>query len=353
MPVGSAQESLFCLANYWPMTTLALVGCHHIHTPGFVDNLRRRTDTVRIKWTWDPDPERAQKNADRLEGAQVAESVATICADPEVTGAIVTSQTNIHESLVLPLVEAGKHVFVEKPLGFAAADAASMAEAIEAKGLLFSTGYFSRGDAKLRFVKKQIEAGAFGKITRARMSNCHSGALGGWFDGEWRWMADPKVSGCGGFGDLGTHILDILLWFFGEVESCTAQVDGGTKRYEDCDETGEGMLRFKSGTIATLAAGWDDVADPVRLIVSGTEGYAAIIQDRLFFQSKHVEGMDGSQPLRNAEIGERVAAGLDAWIERVSETGTPDLVGAKEAAYRSAVMEALYKGAASNSWVTP
>ncbi|MGC4044434.1 MAG: Gfo/Idh/MocA family oxidoreductase [Armatimonas sp.] len=101
------------------MTTLALVGCHHIHTPGFVENLRRRTDTVRIKWTWDPDPERAQKNADRLEGAQVAESVAAVCADPEVTGAIVTSQTNIHESLVLPLVEAGKHVFVEKPLGFA------------------------------------------------------------------------------------------------------------------------------------------------------------------------------------------------------------------------------------------
>ncbi|MGC4044433.1 MAG: Gfo/Idh/MocA family oxidoreductase [Armatimonas sp.] len=234
-----------------------------------------------------------------------------------------------------------------------AADAASMAAAIEAKGLLFSTGYFSRGDAKLRFVKKQIEAGAFGKITRARMSNCHSGALGGWFDGEWRWMADPKVSGCGGFGDLGTHILDILLWFFGEVDSCTAQVDAGTNRYDGCDETGEGMLRFKSGTIATLAAAWDDVSDPVRLIVSGTEGYAAIINDRLFFQSKHVEGMDGTQPLRDAEIGQRVAAGLDAWIERVSETGTPDLVGAKEAAYRSAVMEALYKGAASNSWVTP
>jgi predicted dehydrogenase len=49
-----------------------------------------------------------------------------------------------------------------------------------------------------------------GKITRARGSNCHSGSLGGWFDKEYRWMADPKIAGVGAFGDLGTHKLDIL-----------------------------------------------------------------------------------------------------------------------------------------------
>ena len=246
------------------MTNLAFVGCGHIHTPGFIHNVNRRADSVRVKSVWDHDIPRAEKRSGELAGSSVEADLAKICADPEITAAIVCTETIRHEEVVLPLVEAGKHVFVEKPLGFASADAYKMAAAIEANGLFFSTGYFSRGDAKLRFAKKQIEAGSLGQITRARMSNCHSGALGGWFDGEWRWMADPAQSGCGGFGDLGTHVLDILLWYFGEVKTATAQLDNGTARYPGCDETGEGMLRFESGVIATLAAGWDDVADPDR-----------------------------------------------------------------------------------------
>ena len=61
------------------------------------------------------------------------------------------------------------------------------------------------------------------RVTRVRYSVCHHGAIGGWFDTEWRWMANPTESGCGGFGDLGTHGLDILLWWMGEIESATGR----------------------------------------------------------------------------------------------------------------------------------
>ena len=336
------------------MTTLAFIGCAHIHTPGFIHSLNQRTDSIKVKYVWDHDLERAGKSAAALAGSVVEGNLDTILADPEVTAVIVCTETNRHTAVVPQIAAAKKHVFVEKPLGFAGADAKVMADAIESAGVLFSTGYFSRGNAKLRFVKEQIEKGHFGKITRARMSNCHSGALGGWFDGEWRWMADPSVSGCGGFGDLGTHALDILLWLFGPVAQATGQLDSGTARYAGCDETGEGMLRFESGVIATLAAAWDDVADPVYLIVSGTEGHAAIVNNELYFQSKHVPTMDGSQPVRNAELPGPIAAGLDSFLDRV--TGKSDdapLVGASEAAYRNAVMEAIYTGAKESRWVKP
>ena len=336
------------------MTTLAFIGCAHIHTPGFIHNINRRTDSVKVKYVWDHDLVRAEQRSKELAGSVVEASLETILADPEVTAVIVCTETNRHKDVVPQIAAAGKHVFVEKPLGFAGADAKVMAEAIETAGVLFSTGYFSRGDAKLRFVKEQIEKGHFGKITRARMSNCHSAAIGGWFDGEWRWMADPAQSGCGGFGDLGTHILDIVLWLFGPVAQVTGQLDNGLARYEGCDETGEGMLRFENGVIATLAAAWDDVADPVRLIVSGTEGHAVIVHDKLYFQSKHVPIMDGSQPVRNAELPGPVPAGLDAFLERVTgQNDTAPLVGASEAAYRNAVMEAIYTGAKESRWVTP
>jgi predicted dehydrogenase len=333
------------------VTTIALLGCAHIHTPGFIHAINKRTDSVQVKFVWDHDIERAHKAAAELAGAQVEGNLDTILADRDITAVIICSETNRHVDLVVPTARAGKALFVEKPLGFATDDAFTMAAAIEEAGVAFQTGYFRRGDAQTLFLKQQLDTGAFGKVTRVRMSNCHSGALGGWFDGEWRWMADPTQSGVGAFGDLGTHALDILLWYFGEVATCTAQIDPGTARYAGCDETGEGLIRFKSGVIATLAASWDDIADPVSVEIAGTEGHAVIVHGKLYFESKHVEGADGREPW--SAIPQGVPAGLDSFLDRVTGDEGAVLVGAREAAYRSSVMESLYLGAAEGRWITP
>ncbi len=173
---------------------------------------------------------------------------------------------------MLAAAAAKKHMFVEKPLGMAAADAYSMAEAVKQAGVLFQTGYFQRGLPFNQFLRAEIAAGHFGQVTRIRLTNCHAGSLKGWFDTEWRWMADPAQAGIGGFGDLGTHSLDLLLWMMGEVKDVTASIKVVTGRYGDCDETGEGIINFANGAIGTLAAGWVDVAHPVTHFVSGTQG---------------------------------------------------------------------------------
>jgi len=332
------------------MTNIAFVGAAHIHTPGFIGTIQKR-EGFSCTYIWDHDAARAEKRAAELPGEKATRDLNAILNDPAITAVIVCTETNRHEEVVRPLAAARKHLFVEKPLGYAGKDAYQMADAIEKAGVLFQTGYFSRGSAALLFLKQQVEAGAFGKITRVRGSNCHSGALGRWFDTEWRWMADPRIAGVGAYGDLGTHSLDILLWLFGEVTSVTAQLDTGTGAYEDCDETGEGLLRFKSGAIGTLAAAWDDVANPVSYLISGTEGHAAIINGQLYFQSKHVEGADGKAPYDKLPSGK--PAGLDAFLDAVEGKPGATLVGAREAAYRSAVMEALYTGAKENRWVAP
>src|SRR5437879_777652 len=113
-----------------------------------------------------------------------------------------------------------------------------------------------RAHAKHIFLKQQVAEGNFGKLSWVRGSNCHSGSLEGWFDTEWRWMADPKIAGVGAFGDLGTHKLDILMWLLGEVEAVTGDLKSVTGHYGNCDESGEALLQFKNGVIGTLAAGW-------------------------------------------------------------------------------------------------
>ncbi len=328
---------------------LALVGGAHIHTPGFIKRLQARSD-VAVRCVWDHDAQRAERRASEL-NARVVDHPDSIWGDDQVEAVVICSETNRHEELVTAAAAAGKHLFVEKPLGLGAQDAYRMAGVIEQAGVLFQTGYFQRGNPIHRFLKAQLEAGSFGKVTRLRMSNCHAGSLGGWFDTEWRWMADLEQAGCGAFGDLGTHALDIMLWLMGDASRVTADIDVATGRYGDCDEYGEGLIKFASGVTGSLAAGWVDVANPVSLVLSGTQGHAYTAAGQLFFQSALVPGADGKSPW--TDLPEAWPHAFELFLDAV--VGKPDvpLVGAREAAYRSAVMEALYRAARERTWLEP
>lgn len=327
------------------MATLAFVGCAHIHTPNFVERTLKRPDMT-VKYVWDHDSARAADRAGQL-GATVAD-LALIARDEDVSAVIVCSETRLHEELVPPLAAAGKALFVEKPLGMRGDDAERMARAIEAAGVPFQTGYFQRGTPLVRFLREQVGRGNFGTVTRMRASVCHSGALGGWFDGEWRWMADLDEAGVGAFGDLGTHGLDILMWLGGEVERVVAILEMGTARYPDCEEIGEALIRFQSGAIGTLTASWDDASNPISFEIAGTEGHAVVMNGDVYFQSAKVPGADGQAPW--TDLPPAFPAGLDAFFDRVA--GRPaELVTVGEAAARSVVMEAMYRASALRRWV--
>ena len=329
--------------------TIALVGGAHIHTPGFINLLKSRSDVI-VKSVWDHDAKRATDRAHSLgPKTQVVTDVNKIWSDPEIQGVVICSETDRHRELVLAAAAAHKHLFVEKPLGFTARDSWMMANAMDKAELLFTTGYFMRTDPKHIFLRDQVTKGMFGKITRARGSNCHNGSLGGWFDTEWKWMTDPKQAGVGGFGDLGTHKLDILMWLLGDIESVTGSINVITGRYGPCDESGEALLKFKSGVIGTLAAGWVDIDDPVQLLISGTQAHASIVGDKLYYKNEKVAGADGKTPFTTLPAAPRPP--LHQWLDAMAGKGSQALVTAKEAAARVAVMEAIYKGAKAKTWV--
>jgi len=195
----------------------------------------------------------------------------------------------------------------------------------------------------MQTLKKHIDARHFGTITRVRASVCHNGALGGWFDTDWRWMADRSLSGVGGFGDLGTHGLDLLMWLFGGVKAATGALSNGTARYEGCDELGEGLLKFTSGAIGTLTASWDDVANPIRMQVSGTKGHALLNGDL------QIAGEDGKL-VKITELEPQAPSGFPGFLDYL-EGKHVDLVTPREAVRRDIVMDAIYKGAEGQQWV--
>ena len=333
-----------------PVVSLALVGGAHIHTPGYLEHIKT-TPGLKLKSVWDADAARAAKRAE-ICGSKVVTNLGEILQDPEIAGVIICSETNRHSELVPLVAAAKKPMFVEKPLGIAAADAGAMAEAIEKSGVWFTTGYYQRGVGAHRFLKEQIAKGSFGKITRARCSNCHDGALAGLFDGEFRWMTDPKQAGGGGFADLGTHVLDLLMWFFGDLDSVTADVKSVTGKFgADCEESGEALLKFKNGVTATFAAGWVDVENQVTTQISGTEGHAMIYRGQLFFKSAKVEGADGMRAWK--KLPESLPSPLDQFLETVGGKAGPGAIPAREAAARVSTMETLLRSAREHTWLKP
>ncbi|MCC7204135.1 MAG: Gfo/Idh/MocA family oxidoreductase [Phycisphaeraceae bacterium] len=328
------------------MPKVALLGCAHIHTPGFLKMLKNRP-SVTVAAVWDHDAARAAANAKEA-NAPVVSDLAVILADKSIDAAIVCSETDRHESLVLPAAAAGKHLFVEKPLGYATADADRMARAIDQAGVHFSTGYFLRGSPVHQFLKHAIADNLFGAITRVRHSNCHNGALGGWFDTQWRWMADPKIAGCGAFGDLATHSLDILLWLMGAVERVAGDIFTVTKRYGDCDEVGEALLKFQNGALATLAGSWLDLDNPVQCLITGTEAHAMVCQGKLYLKSKKLNA-DGKEPWTN--LPKPWPHAFENFLDAVEGKPHAPLVSVREAAARSAVMTAIYQAARDKTWL--
>jgi len=335
------------------MKTIGFLGAAHIHSPGFIKRVNERGDQFNAKAVWDSQTARAEIAAEQLACAAVS-NYNEILNDSEIDAIIICSETSLHLELVEATAAAGKDVFVEKPLGMGAHDAYAMQRAIDKAGLIFQTGHFMRSIPVYRQLKAWIEAGTLGAITRVRHSNVHQGAIAAIFDSgrgpylNWLWMTDPALSGCGGFGDLGAHSLDILMWLMGDVQSVTAQVDRLLGKY-DCDEYGEGMLRFANGAIGTLAAGWVDVLRPQSILISGTEGVAYVDEGALYVQSVNLPGTEGGEW---TDLPDALPHAFDLFLDALNGEDVP-LISAKEAADRSAVMEAFYQAAATNSWVQP
>lgn len=331
------------------MPTLALIGGGHIHTPNFIERLNKRSD-MSVKLVWDHDSERAKQCANELQ-AVTATDLNTIWSDTEIEAVIICSETNRHTALVEAAATAKKHMFVEKPLAIKAKDAYTMAHLIEQTGVIFQIGYHKRGISPHLFIREQIQKGNLGKITRIRHSNCHSGSLRDLFTPQWLWMTDPKQSGMGGFGDLGTHSLDLLLLWMGDIERVTASIDVALNRYDGCDEYGEALIKFANGTVATLAAGWVDVANSVTALVSGTEGHIHVVDKEVFFKSEHVAGADGKSPW--SDLPTAWPHAFELFLDAIGGKENVHLVSPHEAAVRSAVMEALYQASEQQAWIHP
>jgi predicted dehydrogenase len=188
-----------------------------------------------------------------------------LLADPEIDAVSICTMWDQHTEPAVAALQAGKHVFLEKPIASTVADAQKIVAASKgAKGILF-IGHIVRFNPRYRMAKQAIDAGRIGKIV-ALSSRRNIPAA-------WTPEILNKIGPI--VGDA-IHDTDIMLWFTGErIVSAYAQtVDVRGLKHPDIGQT---MYRFAGGATATLETVWCmpektpfDIDE--RMSIIGTEG---------------------------------------------------------------------------------
>jgi len=149
--------------------------------------------------------------------------VSTDTADvlEDIDAAVISTPNSTHASLSLKCMNAGIHVLAEKPMTTTLQDAKAMCELADQKQLVLAAGYFMRFLPTVEKVRQIILRESFGKPVRFVY---RFGTNGGWSPLS-GYTLDRKVVGGGSMVVLGTHLLDLILYWFGYPESVSLSDD--------------------------------------------------------------------------------------------------------------------------------
>jgi predicted dehydrogenase len=140
--------------------------------------------------------------------------------DPTIRAVSVTAPNFLHREIGTAAVTAGKHLWIEKPVGLNAYDALAVARAADAHGVRTAVGFNYRNAPAVAAARKLIADGELGEITHARFYFLSDYAAHP--DGALSWRFQRARGGNGVLGDLASHAVDLVRYLLGEVDSVVA-----------------------------------------------------------------------------------------------------------------------------------
>ena len=208
-----------------------------------------RVPGARLVGVCDVDAGRARAAANAVgDGVRWTTDLDACLAWPEVGGVIVCTPNDTHADVGLRVLEAGRHLLIEKPLAIDLAGADALIEAADRHDLVLMPGQTQRFYEPGRAIREAVERGDVGTPTFAR-----STLVAGWIWGGWgAWVLDPARSG-GHILHNGIHGIDLVSWWLGdEPVEAFARGYRGTSGALAIDDHFSIALRFRSGAQAVV-----------------------------------------------------------------------------------------------------
>jgi predicted dehydrogenase len=246
---------------------------------------------ARLALLCDTPLDRAEAMAAQFGFARATDDWRALVTDPDVEIVSITTPNRLHREMALAAIAAGKHVHCEKPMALTLAEAEEMTAAAAAAGVRTVVGYNSIRNPAYQHARRLIQTGAIGRLVHVR----------GWVDEDyqadpdlpWTWRARLAEAGLGALGDLGCHLVAMVLGLAGPIESLIADTqvihqtrpleDGTGRAAVENEDTATAILRFASGAQGSISASRSAWGRKNRLDVEvhGTSGMIAFAQERM------------------------------------------------------------------------
>ncbi len=325
---------------------IAIISVAHIHAPDFCGEIARISGNGAPHAIWDDDPARGAAFAERYHCPFVADLDALL-ADPAVDAFAICAENVRHLPLLRRALPVGKPTFCEKPLGVTSAEADEIASLVARLGTPLVSGYFQPFFASNRGAAALVASGALGCATHYFFRNAHHAAYGRWFDKpELAWFTDPAMAGGGALLDMGTHAVHLLRHLAGPVREVWATKANLSGTYSQVDDWGTIEMRFSSGAVGRIEAGWCFTGVPVGLQIVGSK--ASLFDDgqgRLLWRAPN----ETPSPVPEADARPDRMARLIALVrgELSREEVAEDLAASLDAVR---IMDAAYRSCESGCW---
>lgn len=165
-------------------------------------------------------PGRAEEAAAQFGFASTTRDWREVAADPRVRAVSITAPNFLHREIAVAMAEAGKHIWIEKPVGLTARDARAVADAVARAGVQGAVGFNYRNAPAVEAARDLIAAGEIGTVTHVRIRLFSDYAAHP--EGALTWRFERERGGSGVLGDLASHGADLARFLLGEIASLTA-----------------------------------------------------------------------------------------------------------------------------------
>jgi predicted dehydrogenase len=340
-----------------------------IHIPGL--QAHQQTEVVAV---YHRDLEKAQAIATAHQIPHARSTVDAIAALPDVEAVSISTPPFLHYEMAKTMLEAGKHLLLEKPT------ALSVDEALQLHSLATDKGLTATLDFEFRFVpawQRLAELLAEGFVGQTRLIKV-DWLVSSRADASkpWNWYA-RKDQGGGALGALGSHTFDYIAWLFGPVHQLCGRLSTtiatrpdpitGEAKPVDSDDTCSIMLELANGipcqvllsSVARQGRGhWVEVYGDRGTLVLGSDN-----------QTDYVHGFKlwtapAGEPLTEVSIPERLAFPktypdgrlapfirvVDCWVKGIEQKKslTPSL---REGAYSQLLMDLTHQSNETGTWI--
>jgi predicted dehydrogenase len=264
--------------------TLAQFGCGY-WGPNLLRNFSALPDT-HVKYVVDAMPERRAFVEAGFPRTKAVADVDEVLNDPAVDGVVIATPAGTHFDLAQRVLEAGKHVFVEKPLATSVAEVDALAQAADARQRIVMVGHTFIYNSAVRYVKKLIDDGELGEVRYIYSQRLNLGRIRSDIDALW---------------NFAPHDISIIQYWLNDPEPSAVARQGMAYMQDGIEDVVFLNLQYPDKVMANIHVSWLDPQKVRKMIVVGSKRmviYDDVADEKIAIYDKGID--------RRAIVGEHM-----------------------------------------------